>query len=241
MGKAAEKFDTYLLFDPDDIAYEFESDVPFTGTAYEWYEDGCKKAEHQFTDGHETGKWREWYPASTVNEEATPIIGSLRTEGDIVDGALHGECRFYRVDGTLQKIGQFAHGDVDGTVEHFDELGNRVELGIYKKNEIKKTVWFRQDGTREQEQSYADGEIGDVVLFYKEDGTKDYEVHMKAGTDEEHHAVWFDEDGEGFLWEDETIMDKVSRYTTIGTNVIGALLIGMIAYHFVARLLTGNG
>jgi len=240
MGKAAEKFDTYLLFDPDDIAYEFESDVPFTGTAINWHDNGQKRAETAFVGGKREGIQREWRKSEGDSQSTVQLIGTLEWLSHYKDNELHGEVASYRKSGIKVYSTTYENGKDVGPTIYYDKNGTIESKNIYDGDELQKVIWFSKDGKKTQEREYVDGEPGDVVLFYNEDGEKEYELHMVPGTEEESHIVVFDEEGNPHEWKDETTKDKFMRFVTYTTNIIGALLIGMIAFKFVIRWLLEN-
>lgn len=63
----------------------------------------------------ETGKRTELYDDGTV-----------KAEGAMKGGQLHGSWRWYRKDGSLMRTGSFRHGEQSGTWQTYDAAGNVV-------------------------------------------------------------------------------------------------------------------
>lgn len=239
MSKAIEKLDTYLLFDAQGLAYEFESDIPFTGTSVIWHDNGQKRAETSYVDGMREGVQREWRK-SDEGGSVVQLIGTLEWLSHYKDNELHGEVASYRKSGIKDYSTTYENGEDVGPTIYYDKSGAKESMQIYDGEELQKIIWFDQEGKRTQERAYVDDEPGDVVLVYDDNEQKSYEVHMKPGTEEEDYAVWFDEEGNPHEWKGETLRGRFLQFVTYTTNIIGALLIGMIAYHFVLRLLAEN-
>jgi antitoxin component YwqK of YwqJK toxin-antitoxin module len=53
--------------------------------------------------------------------------GNVRFEGANLDGAMHGEWRFFRADGTLMRNGRFDRGRQVGPWRTFDRSGRLVK------------------------------------------------------------------------------------------------------------------
>jgi len=69
-----------------------------------------------------------------VVDEATPVrdiarypSGSLKSEGFTLDGEMHGEWAFYRLDGSVMRSGRFERGRQNGMWRTFDRTGRLVK------------------------------------------------------------------------------------------------------------------
>ena len=67
-------------------------------------------------------------------DDATPIediayytSGTLKSEGYTLDGAMHGEWVFYRLDGSVMRSGRFERGRQVGSWRTFDRTGRLVK------------------------------------------------------------------------------------------------------------------
>jgi len=235
----AVRVDTYLVNDTDGLAYEFESDVPFTGTSVKWHDNGQKRAETTYVDGKREGVQREWRKTNDSGS-AVQLIGALEWLSHYKDNVLHGEVASYRKSGIKDYSTTYEKGEDVGPTLYYDKNGI-MSMHIFEDSELQKIIWFNKEGKKIQERGCVDGEPGDVVLFYDDNEEKDYEMHMVPGTEEESHIVVFDEDGDPQEWRDEGPRDKFLQFVTYTTNLIAALLIGMIGYHVVLRILMENG
>lgn len=57
--------------------------------------------------------------------------GTLRSEGSMKAGEMHGAWRWYRKDGSLMRTGRFRSGEQVGTWETWDRDGNLVKATTY--------------------------------------------------------------------------------------------------------------
>ena len=97
----------------DDLIHIWDGH-PFTGTAYEYNDQGKLIAEISFVDGIEHGITREWYPSGQLKEET-----HLRWSG------LHGVSRKWYENGHLKSE---AHGEYGILVKNkeWDKDGNLI-------------------------------------------------------------------------------------------------------------------
>ena len=68
-------------------------------TLQRWHPNGKPMSVGQFTDGHRSGEWKDWWEDGTLKEIS-------RFEA----GALHGERLFYDVKGKLMRTSRYEHG-----------------------------------------------------------------------------------------------------------------------------------
>lgn len=68
-------------------------------TLEKWHPNGRPMAKGQFTDGHRTGEWKDWWDDGTLKE-----VSRFQA------GALHGERLFYDPKGKLMRTSRYEHG-----------------------------------------------------------------------------------------------------------------------------------
>ena len=68
-------------------------------------------------------------PAEVTNGKRIEFYddGTVKAEGGMKDGQLHGKWRWYRKDGTLMRTGQLRAGEPVGTWETWDAAGRLVK------------------------------------------------------------------------------------------------------------------
>jgi antitoxin component YwqK of YwqJK toxin-antitoxin module len=65
--------------------------------------------------------------AGAVQASETYPTGGIRYEGQLIDGEMHGEWRFYRKDGSLMRSGSFVRGVQAGVWRTYDRSGGLVK------------------------------------------------------------------------------------------------------------------
>jgi len=63
-------------------------------------------------------------PTATVDRYAS---GTIKSEGLLLDGAMHGEWVFYRLDGSVMRTGRLDRGRQVGPWRTFDRAGKLVK------------------------------------------------------------------------------------------------------------------
>jgi antitoxin component YwqK of YwqJK toxin-antitoxin module len=69
-----------------------------------------------------------------MDDDATPVpdiayypSGALKSEGFMLDGEMHGDWAFYRLDGSVMRTGRFERGRQVGPWRTFDRTGRMVK------------------------------------------------------------------------------------------------------------------
>ncbi len=63
-------------------------------------------------------------PTPSVERYAS---GTLKSEGSLLDGEMHGDWAFYRLDGSVMRTGRFERGRQVGPWRTFDRAGTMVK------------------------------------------------------------------------------------------------------------------
>lgn len=99
------------------------------GTFKEYYDSQIPKSEYSFENGMKSGPFIEWYdkgqyvqvPGSTEDKEMGIIYREklegtqIRVKGDYVDDKLEGEVVYYRENGNIEKVEEWADGKLVNT------------------------------------------------------------------------------------------------------------------------------
>jgi antitoxin component YwqK of YwqJK toxin-antitoxin module len=82
-----------LDFFQDDVGewYYTLDNVPFTGCAYQDYQNGTRAAENNFVNGYQEGLQRQWFPN-----------GQLKSEEKFLNNVQHGGCLEWYENGILR-------------------------------------------------------------------------------------------------------------------------------------------
>ena len=236
--KKRRKLDTYLEFYDDGLAYIYESDIPFTGTATYYYKNGHKKEEISFIEGVREGVSREWRKPKVKTKSVTSLIGSLDWTSKYKNDELHGEATSYRKSGIKNYSTFYEDGELVGPSSWYNKKGQLKMQEIIEDGVTQKIVWFRGTGKIRSERAHNNGQPSDTVIFYDKKGKMDYEIHYKPGTDEQIKVMMIDSNsGERYeLDEDIDEQSKLSEYFTKGIIVFAIMFLGIIGYELVLRL-----
>jgi len=108
-----------------EITYTDKSFTTKNGSYKEWWDDGDKKTDGQYTDGDKVGKWK-YYNLKD---------GMLSLEVDYKDDKKNGEEIIYR-DEKIKATYNYRNGIKEGEFIIFDSMGVVTNEGIYKADTI---------------------------------------------------------------------------------------------------------
>lgn len=95
-------------------------------------------------------------------------LGQLKSTGIIKNNLFEGKWKIYREDGeTLQKIGTYKNGNLDGVVEDYWPNGNLQTKSRYVKGELNgKTFHYYENGKLEEAKFFKNGKIHGILIEY---------------------------------------------------------------------------
>ena len=157
------KMDINNLIDRGGLMYATNDDKPYTGSVFDFSENGQKKLNGRYRNGLKNGKWTWWNM-----DGGTDSTGSLRK------GLLHGQWKFYHDNGQLKAMGFYRNGD--GT--------NRDDYDLTAHGRHGKWTFWHENGLQATEITYKDGERVGIWISWNEQGEKVWE-----GTLEEYNAA----------------------------------------------------
>lgn len=178
-----------LSLQKDGVTYFFK-DKPFTGKTFENYSNGKKKFEVDFVDGKENGKYLSWfengtkeYEGSVVNGQASGKCtywnenGTLFSEITYLNGLREGLSVYYDKNGKKESEETYHKDNLAGKYVYYYPNGKKKEEGIQIYNpETKITSYdglvtnWREDGSKESEQTYKNGKSDGYYAWYHENG-----------------------------------------------------------------------
>ena len=103
------------------ILYLKDSDVPYTGKVFVWYENGKKEQENKYKDGKRHGLTTWWYEN-----------GQKKLETENKDGKFHGLLVEWHENGQKSNQGNYKHGKSDGLWMAWHENGQKQGEGNRK-------------------------------------------------------------------------------------------------------------
>jgi antitoxin component YwqK of YwqJK toxin-antitoxin module len=187
VGFPQTKMDINNLIERGDVLYPPNDNKPFSGSVFDFHENGTEKLNGRYRKGLKNGKWKWW------NED-----GGLDSTGSYRNGLMHGQWKFYFSNGNLRGKGQYRDGDG----------GNPSELsGIPLNGRYGKWTFWYENGQKRYERTYKDGEG-----FLTNSWDKNGKITVKNGNGL--HTWWYENgqkswegtykdgklDGLGTLW-----------------------------------------
>ena len=143
------------LIDRGEVLYAPNNNKPFSGSVFEFYENGTEKLNGRYRNGIKNGKWKWW------NED-----GGLDSTGSYKNGLMHGQWEFYFSNGNLKGKGQYRDGDG----------GNPSELsGIPFNGRHGRWTFWHENGQKSEEKTYKKGKQDGLTTSWYENGQKNFE------------------------------------------------------------------
>lgn len=96
----------------------------FNGSRTEWYEDGEKKEEAEYSNGKKNGVFKSWYPN-----------GQIEREGTMVNDRWSGDYREWYENGQLCVSGKYVDGKREGEWIFFQEEGESLPPIVFRSGE----------------------------------------------------------------------------------------------------------
>ncbi len=137
-GCRGKKVDKSKLVKRGQLAYEVNSEKPFTGKMIERFEDGREKGVMEFRDGEPHGEYTVWY----VNWQKA-------VEGQYRDGKMEEEWTFRYDTGRKREEGEYRDGRKHGKWLFWDEDGGKQAEKEYENGKMVKEELFNYDKMRE--------------------------------------------------------------------------------------------
>ena len=132
------------LVERNGIKYEINSQIPFTGVATVYYENGQLMSKLTYKDGKQNGLIESYYDN-----------GQLESKGNWKGGKLNGIYEGYRENGQLEFKDTYKDGKQNGLARMYYENGQLMIKGTYKDGEPNGLFeYYRENG---QEESFSPG------------------------------------------------------------------------------------
>ena len=154
------KMDINNLIDRGGLLYAPNNDKPFSGSVFEFYENGTEKLNGRYRNGLKNGKWEWW--------SATGIKDSL---GTYKDGNQDRKWTYWYENGEKWKEGTYKDDEYDGVWTEWYETGQKKSEKIFKDGQLISEINCNKDG------SYS---LGLWTEWY-ENGKKKSEKTFKLG------------------------------------------------------------
>ena len=184
------------LIDRGEVLYAPNNNKPFSGSVFEFYENGTEKLNGRYRNGIKNGKWKWW------NED-----GGLDSTGSYKNGLMHGQWEFYFSNGNLKGKGQYRDGDGGNPSElsgipfngrhgrwtFWYENGQKSEEKTYKKGKQDglTTSWYEY-GQKNFEGTYKNDELNGLTTRWYENGQKRTEIIIKDGKLDGLGTSWYE-------------------------------------------------
>lgn len=138
--------DRSTLIEKGGLTYEPDSDVPYSGKAALYYQNGQERMVVTYKNGKLDGECTIWYK-----------YGQKRGEGSHKNGSKVGKWTYWHENGQKSSEGTHKNGMLYGKVTYWYENGQKKSEGTYK-NGVQDGLWkyYREDGTEKKELTYKD-------------------------------------------------------------------------------------
>jgi len=150
------KMDINNLIDRGGLLYKANDDKPFSGSVFEFYDNGQKKLNGRYRNGTKNGKWTWW------NED-----GGTDSTGSYKNGLMNGQWEFYFSNGKLNGKGQYKDGN--GSIRGVSKIPRNGRYGIW-------TFWY-ESGEVKEKQNWKNGKIQGINTHWYRNGQKKEEGH----------------------------------------------------------------
>jgi antitoxin component YwqK of YwqJK toxin-antitoxin module len=115
----------------DSIAYLKNSNEPYTGQTYGYYENGQKGLKGSYLNGLRHGYWEYWYSN-----------GQKKVEGYYNNGKKEGQWNYYYPSGKIRIKANYKNNEMDGINTWYYENGQKKKETLYRNGiYIEKTEW----------------------------------------------------------------------------------------------------
>jgi antitoxin component YwqK of YwqJK toxin-antitoxin module len=165
------KMDINNLIDRGGLLYAPNNDKPYSGSVFDFHENGQKKFNGRYRNGIKNGKWKWW------NED-----GVIDSTGSYKNGLMHGQWKFYFSNGNLEGKGQYRDGN--GT--------ERGDTGISRHGRHGKWTFWYESGVLKTEQNWKNGKFEKLGTTWFENGKKSYEATYKDDVQIGKYTDWYD-------------------------------------------------
>ena len=175
VGCGEDVVDGSKLLDRGGVMYLPNEETPFTGRAESFYGNGQKESEENYKDGERDGLSSWWYENGQKKEEGNFKDGKedgLRTtwfengrkknEANFNDDYPNGVATFWYENG--QKKGEMSHKDsILMSAEVWKPNGEKCPVTKIDEEGNGIVVWYKEDGTEDYESIYKDGELAGLA------------------------------------------------------------------------------
>ncbi|MEH6487150.1 toxin-antitoxin system YwqK family antitoxin [Hyphomonas oceanitis] len=160
LSACTKEVDTSELVVRNGIAFEINSQTPFTGNAKTFYANGQLAIQSSYVEGVASGRFEHWYDNGTLSIKCVNK-----------SGALEGLCTTWHENGQLRDEVNYIEGEKNGLSKTWFENGQLEEEVNYiagEKSGLSKT-WF-ENGQLEEEVNYIAGEKSGLSKTWFENG-----------------------------------------------------------------------
>ncbi len=192
IGSCSKEIDKSRLQERSGLAFEVNSENPYSGKIVSFYNNGQKREEMIYKDGKLNDFCLKWHEN-----------GYKEFEGNYIEGNKNGLWITWHNNGQKKNEVNYLNDKMDGKWISWGENGEKNEEGNYKMGK-KEGLWAisefeitykngKKNGTFIQwldsdrkimEGKYKDGKEDGLWIFWSEEGNKEKEVWFKNGIDQ---------------------------------------------------------
>jgi UPF0755 protein len=179
------KMDVNNLIDRGGVLYAPNNNKPYTGTVFDFYENGTEKLNGRYRNGLKNGKWTWWNRDGSIIER-----GTYRNE------LMNGLWQFYYWNDNMKVKGSYRDGN-GATDDYYSDIpthgrygkwtywyenGNKKLEGFFKNDERNgKWLQWYENGQKMGESSFKDGLPNGLTIVWNENGQKVKEATFEEG------------------------------------------------------------
>lgn len=155
-----------------EIALMSDNSFVNDGSYIEYYEDGTKFAEGNFTEGIMDGDWKYWHPNGQLCKDITYKAGKP-----------DGSHKVFREDGTVESVQVFKDGVRNGEWISYFEDGETVKMKTeFDTGRLSgQRITYYRDGSVRQQAEFSDGLLDGQTTEFGKDGKKLAEAVFEKG------------------------------------------------------------
>jgi antitoxin component YwqK of YwqJK toxin-antitoxin module len=174
------------------LAFEQGASTPFTGKAFDYFQNGGTKTILEYKDGLPNGEIKSWYSKDIK-----------QAEGFVEKGQRTGTWKLYYESGKLKKQSTYQNKVENGDEIFWSETGKIQKKGGYANGKLNgKYEWFYDNGQKKQEGYFIDG---------KEDGTWS-DWHENGKPKMVGHFTNFEKNGSWTWWDEKGNITTTKTY-----------------------------
>ena len=170
MSTIAQNINYSRLVERQNLVYQVNSEVPYSGKVFKKFANGQNELEGSFLKGKKNGKWIEWSMNGQKNAEENYLNGKyngkvskwrydglLLEECNYSNGIFNGDCKLYHTNGKQKFSGSYIMGQYNGFIEEYTYDGTLSKSANYNNGVLNGDYWKEPERGNRFKCVYKDG------------------------------------------------------------------------------------